>query len=232
MSENPNSTDGNNRKRLQHTLDCVSNKLLEIYKGRLGLSHIHVAAWDDKHLTVAISFDSDSKMKEYQENKASIENEMRKTILDSIRHNRIDLSNIKIDFLLFSQNPMPDKCRNIPSDEEFEQASRMMENAFRGLEIVEKRVMERFGNECRLVHFFILPGRNDREFHAYIFFKGNSDVKACKAQGIVDDIVDFVYEQLEDIGRGNRKNIRVLFEVDSDENVRKNYEGDYYLRLR
>jgi hypothetical protein len=50
--------------------------------------------------------------------------------------------------------------------------------------------------------------------------------------GVTDDIGDFIYAELERVGRGTRGEITVAFEFDSDENVQEHFEGDYLLRLR
>ncbi len=41
-----------------------------------------------------------------------------------------------------------------------------------------------------------------------------------------------VFSELEEFGRGGRNKIHVEFEFDSYENVERNYDGDYYSRLR
>ena len=69
-------------------------------------------------------------------------------------------------------------------------------------------------------------------FRAYMFFEKDKDIKACKNNGIIRDLIDFVYDALERAGRGRRQDVTVGFEFDSDENVEANYEGDYLLRLR
>ena len=119
---------------------------------------------------------------------------------------------------------------NIPSDEEFERASKKMEKEAHGLDQVCRNAKIHFRNKCPLVNIYLLP-QGDVNFRAYIFFEKNKDIETCKNNGITQEITDFIYQNLERVGRGNKCNITVAFEFDSDENVKQNYEGNYYLRL-
>jgi len=119
----------------------------------------------------------------------------------------------------------------IPSDEELDRASRMMEQQFRNLEVVKSNVVELFKSKCPLYDFLILP-QGDDGFRAYVFLESDKDVAEYRENGIVDEMKAFVLEELERVGRGKREEITVVFELDSDENVKAKYEGDYFLRLR
>jgi hypothetical protein len=70
------------------------------------------------------------------------------------------------------------------------------------------------------------------DFRAYVFFQRDSDVAVAQQNGLADQIVDFVYEALERVGRGRRSEIKVAFEFDSHERVVTQFEGNYWLRLR
>jgi len=120
---------------------------------------------------------------------------------------------------------------NIPSDEEFARAGRLMSERFRNLDIVCKSIKQRFKGRCPLHDVYILPSRNE-SFEVIVFFKETKDMAACKANGIVQDLIDFTYAELERVGRGKRTDITVAFEFDSDENVTRECGGDYFLRLR
>ena len=119
---------------------------------------------------------------------------------------------------------------NIPSDEEFARAHELDDEDWRGLNAVSERVEAAFKNRCPLHYFYLMPQREG--FRAYVFFQRNKDVEECASNGTTQAIIDFVYEELERAGRGRRDEIEVAFEFDSDENVKANYEGDYFLRLR
>jgi hypothetical protein len=67
---------------------------------------------------------------------------------------------------------------------------------------------------------------------AVIFFKKDSDIAECESNGTSQQMRDFIYDKLEEFGRGKRGEIGVVFVFDSFENVERNYEGSYFLRMR
>jgi hypothetical protein len=77
-----------------------------------------------------------------------------------------------------------------------------------------------------------LIAEGDKKFRAYIFYNKNEDIQTYSDNGVSQQIVDFVYAELERQKRGKRDEIDVAFEFDSHENVRAKYDGDYFLRLR
>ncbi len=119
----------------------------------------------------------------------------------------------------------------IPSDEELDRASNMMERQYHGLDVVKDTVVSRFKNACPLYDFHILP-QGVEGFRAYVFFNTDADLQKCTKVGIVEEIKACVYEELQRVGRGKIGETTVVFELDSDENVTANFEGDYFLRLR
>lgn len=127
-------------------------------------------------------------------------------------------------------NTMND-MNNIPSDEDFARASKFMEERSRNLDQVRDNVVRRFKTKCALCDFYILPQR-DVDFRAYVFLMTDQDVDECKSNGINQQIMDYVYAELERADRGKKPEIKVAFEFDSDENVTANFEGNYFLRLR
>jgi hypothetical protein len=124
-----------------------------------------------------------------------------------------------------------DKMKNIPSDEDFARAEKMMREQFRNLGVVEKNVLQHFKNRCPLHRVVILP-HDSNSFEAYVFFEHDRDIPACMSNGVAQAIEDFVYEELARAGRGTRPSITIRFEFDSNENVITNYQDNYWLRLR
>lgn len=120
---------------------------------------------------------------------------------------------------------------SIPSDEDFARAKRKMAERDRNLDQVCANVKRRFENECPLYNVYVLWQR-DVDFRAYVFFDEDKDIDVCKRNGIVDKIENCVYDELAIAGRGKRDEIVVAFEYDSDENVVRNFGGDYLLRLK
>jgi len=121
--------------------------------------------------------------------------------------------------------------KNIPSDEDFAKAKRLARERSKNLDVVNKSVMLQFKDICPLHYFILMPQRND-QFWAGIFFVNDEDIAICEESGVSDQIQRFVYAELERQGRGKREDIKVAFEFDSDENVNRNFDGDYFLRLR
>jgi hypothetical protein len=119
----------------------------------------------------------------------------------------------------------------IPSDEDFARAKRLARERASGLDSVCERVIERFGESAPLHRVYILPQR-DVDYRAYIFFREDKDVETCTRTGVAKEIQDFTCAELARVARGGRDEISVAFEFDSDENVARNFEGDYLLRLR
>jgi len=120
---------------------------------------------------------------------------------------------------------------NIPSDDDFSRAKKLARKRSRGLDKVCENVTQHFRKLCPLHNVYVLPQR-DVDFRAYVFFKKDKDIQTCEKNGIAEDIIDFVYAELERAGRGKRGEITVAFDFDSDQNVTINFEADYFLRLR
>ena len=88
----------------------------------------------------------------------------------------------------------------------------------------------RFGFVTPLDQIFL--GGTDKGIGVTIFFRSASDIVACEANGTNEDMRNFIYDELDKFGRGKRGEIRVDFEFDSFENVEKNFEGNYFLRMK
>ena len=123
------------------------------------------------------------------------------------------------------------KNPSIPKEDEFALAKKFMEDRYRNLDAIENAVKSEFMPKCPLHNLYLLV-QQDVNFRAYVFFKKDSDIELCQRNGVMRAIEDTFYAELEHYGRGKRGEIVVAFEYDSDENVKRNYDGDYYLRLR
>lgn len=120
---------------------------------------------------------------------------------------------------------------NIPSEEEFERAARLMQQRSAHLDQVRDSVKRTFIDICPLHDFYILPQR-DVDFRAYVFLEKEVDIIKCERDGTIQKIEELVYSEIERVGRGRRGEISVAFEYDSHERVESEFEGDYFLRLR
>lgn len=121
---------------------------------------------------------------------------------------------------------------NIPSDEDFARAKGRMRERDMNMSHVNQALREFFNVICpNGAHDAQVIAEGDFEFRAYIFFKKSEDVEACEENGTSAQIRQFVSDELGRQGRGDGKIITVAFEFDSDENVQRNFEGDYFLRM-
>ncbi|MCP3920954.1 MAG: hypothetical protein GY714_00055 [Desulfobacterales bacterium] len=120
---------------------------------------------------------------------------------------------------------------NIPSEEDFRRAEIADRERQKGLSEVRDHILNRFSKEG-VYNFFILFSPEKNYFGAFVFYRWDKQITEAKESGLSSKIVSAVYEELEKAGRGTRSTIEVEFEFDSHENVERNYEGDYYMRLR
>lgn len=122
---------------------------------------------------------------------------------------------------------------SIPSDEDFARAKRRMKERDRNMDNVNEAFRKYFKNICPdKAHDSHIMAEDDFTFRAYVFYKKNKDKQLCEENGTSLLLQQFAFDQLEHQGRGSRASVVVAFEFDSDENVQKNFEGDYFLRMR
>ena len=76
----------------------------------------------------------------------------------------------------------------------------------------------------------IFLGGTDRGIGATIFFEKDADIPECEHNGTSQAMRDFIYQRLAHYGRAVAPG-SVEFEFDSDENVQRNFEGNYFLRM-
>ena len=77
---------------------------------------------------------------------------------------------------------------------------------------------------------FCICNFGDRAF-IYIFYKTNRDLIENSKNNVSTQIYNYINHYLEDSGYLNKFGSGILIEFDSDENVKKNYKGNYYYRL-
>ena len=80
---------------------------------------------------------------------------------------------------------------------------------------------------------FIFPfTETDKEITTWIFFQKNKDVVKHKKTNTLNLIINKFKVLLLNQGLSEETVNTMKFEVDSDENVKNNYEGNYFYRLR
>jgi len=120
---------------------------------------------------------------------------------------------------------------SIPTDEEFAQARAAMQDYHRGLSEVCSTIQDRFGASGLHRVFIFYSPKNDL-FLSYLFFNNEAEQVASEKDGLTARIQTAVLDELERVGRGKKSTLNVSFEVDNHMNVQKEYDGDYYSRLR
>jgi hypothetical protein len=120
---------------------------------------------------------------------------------------------------------------NIPSKENLLRAKAAMRKDDHGLSEVREEILRQFNNSG--VHeLIVLYSRKTETFGAYVFYEVDGQIGEAVKTGLAREIEQAVFKELEKVGRGSRDIINVNFEFDSHENVVRNYDGDYYDRLR
>lgn len=120
---------------------------------------------------------------------------------------------------------------NIPSKEDFLRAKAAMRRDDHGLSEVREKILAQFKTKG-LHELMILYSRKTDALGVYVFYESDNQISEADESGLAKDIESLVFEELERVGRGSKEGIKVSFEFDSHENVIRNYEGDYYNRLR
>lgn len=120
---------------------------------------------------------------------------------------------------------------NIPTEEEFARAKASMRERDLGLSSVRESVLSEFKSRFPLHDLYIFSGVKDT-FHPVILFKTERDVELAMSNGSVDALCEAIALGLEREGRGDRAQLVVVPEIDSDENVHARFNGNYFYRLR
>lgn len=129
------------------------------------------------------------------------------------------------------------------TDEDFARADRLMKERERYFAEIKDAVIKRFqrpwwtgllkwfAKPCPL-HSLYLFTDSTADFRAYVFLERKKDIKECQANGVCKAIEDYLYQQFERYGHGRRGEIEIAMEWDSDEAVRKEFNGNYIERLQ
>ena len=99
------------------------------------------------------------------------------------------------------------------------------------LDTVRERVIQRLSGTAPIHEIHFAP-ITMQEIEVYVFYEQNNDLRQCDEKGITGAIKRVFQEELDRVGRGSEAGVKVRFEFDSHENVTKNFQGNYFLRLR
>jgi hypothetical protein len=96
---------------------------------------------------------------------------------------------------------------------------------------VEAAIRRQFEKDG-VLHFYIL-GHLATGFDAKVFFCWDRQIAEAEASGLSARIAEKIHEGLRRVGLTlDGAAATVVFEFDSDERVKRHFEGSYYLRLR
>jgi hypothetical protein len=161
---------------------------------------------------------------------AGIKAELTRFICAALEEHGHTAGDLALDFDFDYDRPR--KPIPIDANARFERAVEERASDFDGLDEVSAAFTARFSALCPLDYFSIMPGLGARTFQAYVFLKSHADVLACERTGLDTKMMDAVKDLVGQHRGGDREKFTIEFEFDSWENVERNYEGNYFLRLR
>ena len=120
---------------------------------------------------------------------------------------------------------------NTPTEEELDRAGEEIRRWHRGLDEVTSTLREKLAP---------LPGfrtaevdtEGEDEFRAYIFFETDSQAENRREGNFAAKLEETLRQELQKVGRGTTAEMKISVEIDSHENVERNYRGSYFLRMR
>ena len=249
------------RLEIENSLEKISEEVFQRFNEVCRLTHFHILAFNEVRLQICMIFKTDKALERYKRNAKRIQQRLIDFMLVELERRGVGKKEeLSVEYELDSDEAR--KCRritNIPSDDDFARADKLDRYRSRNLEKVNENVDRHLKDICSL-HYFELMHQGDDAFRAYVFFENEKElqeflrgtqriatdevflffksadegIQASQISEGVQDIIDFVYAELERADRGKRGDIKVAFEFDSDENVnaKPQYHGDYFLRLR
>ena len=119
---------------------------------------------------------------------------------------------------------------DIPSNGDYAKADAAHKKRHRGLKKVAQKILDRFQSRGEIRGFFLFYC-SENSFLATVIYNFDQQIKESEESGLDARIRKAVFEEMENVGRGDRSSIEIEFEFDSHENVKKNY-GNYYNRFR
>jgi hypothetical protein len=137
----------------------------------------------------------------------------------------------RMDVILKSVWQAPPKYRlaSFDHDAAAERVREGVRQRNENVDLICKTILDRFRDKYALFRVFMFVGE---PIQVYLFFNTNEDVETCLKAGGIDEIEEVSRKAIELAGHGHGGKTHVTFKIDSDENVKRSYEGNYYLRMR
>lgn len=121
--------------------------------------------------------------------------------------------------------------KSIPTANEFARAKLLMRLRNHNLDVVERNALSQLRHKYPIHNIFLFYS-GARSFHVYVFFEKDIDLQSFKKSTTIEMIANVLYGEIERAGRGGRNDVSITFEYDSHERVLRDYDGDYYSRMR
>jgi len=101
---------------------------------------------------------------------------------------------------------------------------------------IEKIVNEKIKNwskdKCPIYKIYGIPAGDKVPLQIFIFYKKDKDLQTNIASGLVEQTKTAFIRILDEVGYFKKHPHDVTFEFDSHQNIKKNYKGSYFFRLR
>jgi hypothetical protein len=227
---------GGTMSDIEQVLDELKEDIYQRFHSKCKFNHFSMMAVSDSDISVVIHFKTDKDLKKYQKNAGGAQ----KALMDYMQAqfkqaSDLKLENYQLHFEMDSEEAEKKRRKgrknNPPTEEEIARAEAADAHDYRGLSDVDEHIKERFKADG-LHESFMFYSPNTEKFYARLFYEHDHQIQEAEESGLAERIKDEVLYALEEVGRGERGTLQVEFEFDSHDNVERNYEGDYFLRLR
>jgi len=207
----------------------IRQLFLEAFEPKCPLQHFGLFCYDDAkfHAFVKLLDASDIEIA----TGSDLAQRMRDFIFEKLeafgRGRREEITvDLEFDYLNRPRNPVP-----FDHEARWARAKAAIAEQNEHLDEVTTLFNERFAH-CTPLDHFAISGAGDHRFGAAIFFRKHDDIVEAERNGLDREMMECIYGLLTKFGRGEREELDVEFEFDSRENVDRNFEGSYFLRLR
>lgn len=111
----------------------------------------------------------------------------------------------------------------IPTDAEFEAASRKMAERMRLEKLFKNQIVSRFGTDSLFHDVYVWTSRNG--YHIDLFVPTDADIESDGAKALREEVIALLSSDSEE-GR------EISVALDSHERVKRDFNGDYNKRFR
>lgn len=217
---------------IEQILENIREDIFTNFHKACKFNFFHIMNPLENLLAVYIRFERKKDLRKFKNNTTGMQKKLMAYLNEKLEAaGKWRLSEVEFQIEMESKEDQRNEIGSgVPSEEEMARAKAAMREEYRGLSDVCDQILIRFRKDG--VHeVYIFYDSDTDVFYPIIFYQWEKQIKEAEESGLSSRIKDAVYEELERVGRGNKDNIKVVFEFDSHENVEKNFDGNYYERL-